>query len=151
MSSQLPFPSFEDIRRILNFWIDQQDKWFYFETAMLESGTMGRVLHFPPTLADTPSPFDDSQESTQYAQSRIVGKIGDVLPFPPSLLLDDASVFTVIVSFDGLTNRAVNVEERKKYGLVFSQIAYYEPIPDIALFLEEDPRVRRKIRKGEKR
>lgn len=149
MSIQFPFPSFEDFRKLLNFWFDQQDKWFYFETEKLISGSMGRVLHWQPAVAGSPSPLDDTQESTQYAQSRIVGKIRDVLPFPPSLLLADASVFTVLVRFDDLKDRIVNLEARKEYGLVFSQIVYYEPIHDVATFLREDSRVRHKARKGQ--
>ena len=145
---QLPFPSFEDFRKYFSFWLDQQDKWFYFETEKLISGSAGRVMHLQPALAGLPSPLDDTQESTQYAQSRIVGKIQEVLSFPPSLLLTNTSVFTVLISFDGSKDRIVNLEGRKEYGLVFSQITYYEPIHDVAVFLQEDSRVKHKIRKG---
>jgi hypothetical protein len=86
MNSQLPFPSFEDIRNILSFWLDQQDKWFYFETEKLISGSVGSVFHWPPSLEGIPSPLDDTKESIQYIQTRIVGKIRDVLSFPPSSL-----------------------------------------------------------------
>lgn len=85
---QLPFPTFEDFRKYLSFWFDQQDKWFYFETEKLISGSAGRIMHMQPTLAELSSPLDDTQESTQYAQLRIVGQIQDVLSFPPSLLLN---------------------------------------------------------------
>jgi hypothetical protein len=37
----------------------------------------------------------------------------------------------------------VNVEERHQYGLVFSQITYYEPIENIELFISNDPRVKK--------
>lgn len=145
---QLPFPTFEDFRKYLSFWFDQQDKWFYFETEKLISGSAGRIMHMQPTLAELSSPLDDTQESTQYAQLRIVGQIQDVLSFPPSLLLTNTSVFTVQVSFDGSKDRILNLEKRKEYGLVFSQITYYEPIHDVAVFLQEDSRVKHRIRKG---
>ena len=29
-------PSFEDIEKVFSFWLDQQDKYFYFETAPIE-------------------------------------------------------------------------------------------------------------------
>lgn len=150
VSGQLPFPSFEDVRKILNFWIDQQDKWFYFETEKWKSGSQSSILHLPPVLEGSPSPMDDNQESTQYALSRIIGKIRDILSFPPSLLLEDTTVFTVLISFDNFTGRVVSLEKRKEYGLVFSQVAYYEPIHDIKLFFMEDPRVRYKISKQRK-
>ena len=43
MNTQIPLPSFDDIRRILNFWFDQQDKWFYFETGMFQTGINGKI------------------------------------------------------------------------------------------------------------
>ena len=80
-------------------------------------------------------------EIHQFVQSRIVGKIRDVIPYPPSLMLTDVTSFTVKITFEYQKIDVINVENRKKYGLVFSQITYYEPIDDVDLFLAKDPRV----------
>ena len=39
MNAQIPLPSFGDIRKILQFWIEQQDRWFYFEIGTIQSGS----------------------------------------------------------------------------------------------------------------
>jgi hypothetical protein len=44
----MPIPTFEDIRKILQFWIDQQDKWFFFEGPLEDSGSVARELRCPP-------------------------------------------------------------------------------------------------------
>ncbi|MEW6086402.1 MAG: hypothetical protein AB1607_17595 [Chloroflexota bacterium] len=138
----IPLPSFEEIRKILNFWIDQQDKWFYFEGDKMQTGSEGRVTHSPPPLARTSSPWDDKRETIQYIQSRIAGRIKDVVPYPPSLLLDDVFVFTALFSIDNLNGYVISRERRNAYGLVFSQITYYEPIQDLEAFLQKDARIK---------
>ena len=72
-SLQLPLPSFEDIRKILQFWIDQQDKWFYFETAMILSGSTGQsdAPHIQRSRADIH--WSRSSEINEFIQTRIVG------------------------------------------------------------------------------
>jgi hypothetical protein len=144
MNAQMPFPSFEDARKLLNFWLDQQDRWFYFEGEKFPSASEGNVTHSPPIFAGEPSPWDNSLETTYYVQTRIVGKIRDIVNFPPSLLLDDTSVFTVLMSLNDRKTKLVEHVKRNKYGLVFSQITYYEPIQDPAFFLRDDPRVKYK-------
>lgn len=141
MNAQIPLPSFNDIRKILQFWIDQQDKWFYFETQLIQSRSTG-VSDVPNPLHNTTRvSWSRSSETMHYIQTRIVGKIYDVVSYPPSLLLSEVSVFTVDDIFDQRSAILVSFEKREKYGLVFSQISYYEPINDIELFLEKDPRV----------
>ena len=120
---------------------------FLIETEKWKSGSQSSAVHFPSVIEGSPSAMDDSRESTQYTPLRIIGKIQDDLSFPPSLLLKRVSIFTVSVSFDNLTGRVINIDERKEYGLVLSQITYYEPIHDIALFLRDDSRVKYKISK----
>ncbi len=82
-------------------------------------------------------------ETVYYLQTRIVGKIGDVVEFPPSLMLNEADVFTAEFSRgQSYTNtKIVEEEKRTKYGLVFSVITYYEPIDDYEVFIDEDQRI----------
>ena len=142
MNAQIPIPSFEDIRKLLEFWIAQQDKWFYFETETIQIGTSGRTQHSPKIIARHASTWDEINETFQYSQSRITGKIHDVVSFPPSLLLENITVFTVNLLYDCQKPDLVSVEKRKKYGLVFSQITYYEPVDDIENFIKNDIRVK---------
>ncbi len=100
------------------------------------------MTHSPPNLARTSSPWDNTEEAVYYVQTRIVGKIRDVVPYPPSLLLKDASVYTVLLSFDYIGAHVKRLEKRPVYGLVFSQITYYEPIQDVEEFLAVDERIR---------
>ena len=139
--ASLPFPTFDDIRKILNFWIDQQGKWFYFETATLKAASYSEGNKFSPFQSIPTTSYESSRESFNYIQDRIVGRISDVIPYPPSLLLQETSIFTVHLDVDQGTKRLVNVEERETYGLVFSQITYYEPIKNVEAFLQDDPRV----------
>ena len=141
MNAQIPLPSFEDIRKILQFWIDQQDKWFYFETAIIQSGSTGESEVPNPIHTPVRTSWSKSSETNQYIQIRIVGSINDVVSYPPSLLLRDVSVFTVSLIYDRQTTKLVSIEKRDKYGLVFSQITYYEPIDDVESFLKGDARV----------
>ena len=142
MNPQFPIPSFEDIRKILQFWISQQDKWFYFETNLLQSGVSGEEqapnpLHNLATIA-----LSTSKQTNYYLQDRIVGKIQDVVSYPPSLLLTDVVITTVHFSYEWkLSTSIVSKEERDNYGLVFSQITYYEPIQDVESFLSNDIRI----------
>ena len=138
---QIPLPTFEDNLKLLQFWIDQQDKWFYFETESVKSSSYGET--------DVPAPMHQvtteraySSETTYYVQSRIVGKISDIIFNPPSLLLSDANEITVKINFDRNSSSVISRKIRKKYGLVFSQITYFEPIKNHELFLEEDDRVK---------
>jgi hypothetical protein len=81
-------------------------------------------------------------ETVHYLQTRIVGKIGDVVSYPPTLLLHDAVVFTAQLSYQWqFSTSIVSKETRRRYGLVFSQITYYEPIDDHEKFLDQDTRV----------
>ena len=139
MNAQIPLPSFEDIRKILQFWIDQQDKWFYFEIGTIQIGSTSQREHF--RQGPFAPPHDRGSEIHQFVQSRIVGKIRDIISYPPSLLLTDVTSFTVKITFELQEIDVIKVENRKKYGLVFSQITYYEPIDDVNLFMAEDPRV----------
>jgi hypothetical protein len=142
MNIQLPIPSFEDIRKLLQFWIDQQDSWFYFEEVARQSGSTGEAQAPNPLHSGTGLQFSFQDQTIEYIQTRIVGKVGDVVTYPPSLLLIDAQVFTALLSYrKGLNTSIVSSEVRPKYGLVFSQIAYYEPIEKPSLFLRKDPRV----------
>lgn len=140
MNTQLPFPTFEDFRKLLEFWIDQQDKWFYFETESIQSGLVGFEEDFMS------SPFSmgsrkKAEQFFQYKQTRILGNIRDVISHPPSLLLQDVTVLTIKLNLDNNSEKTVKTEKRKSYGLVFSQITYYEPIDNIEEFLSSDPRV----------
>lgn len=143
MNAQIPIPSFEDIRKLLEFWINQQDKWFYFETEAVQIGTSGRTQYAPRNIARHASTWDEINETFQYSQSRIVGKIYDVVSFPPSLLLQSVTVFTVHLLHNQQKPDVVNVEQRQKYGMVFSQVTYYEPIDDIEAFIKNDTRIKK--------
>lgn len=127
---------------MFQFWIDQQDKWFYFETAIIPSGSTGESEVPNPLHTRTITSWTTSNETNQYIQTRIVGSINDVVSYPPSLLLRDVSVFTVSLIYGRQITRMVSIEKRVKYGLVFSQITYYEPIDDIESFLTGDSRIR---------
>ncbi|MCK6581941.1 MAG: hypothetical protein L6Q49_02460 [Anaerolineales bacterium] len=141
MNAQFPIPSFDDFRKLFEFWFDQQNKWFYFETESLQTGITAKTDHSPKNVVYA---FNNTRETYYYNQNRIVGKIHDVVSFPPSLLLQDVSVFTVELNFEYQVESLLNKENREKYGLVFSQITYYEPIEDIELFLKNDKRVKKK-------
>jgi hypothetical protein len=142
MNTQFPIPSFDDIRRILQFWIDQQDRWFYFEGAASQSGSIGEAHAPNPLHSRTMVDTSTQKQTIYYLQPRIVGKIGDVISYPPSLLLLEAQVMTAHLSYQyGLQTSIVSREVRPKYGLVFTQITYYEPVEDHLRFLAEDPRV----------
>lgn len=138
---QIPLPSFEDFRKILQFWIDQQDKWFYFETAIIKSGSTGESDVPNALRTSTKNSTAKRSETNQYIQARIVGSINDVVLYPPSLLLQNVSVFKVRLTYGEQTSRLVSREKRDKYGLVFSQITYYEPIDNVESFLMGDVRV----------
>ena len=140
VSVPLPIPTFDDIRKILNFWFDQQNKWFYFETATLKAASYGEREVQNPLQAHTAVSLEHSTESVDYIQDRIVGRISDVVPYPPSLLLQDTSIFTVRLDINRGTERIVKVVKRQTYGLVFSQITYYEP-RNADIFLQDDTRV----------
>jgi hypothetical protein len=142
MNAALPLPSFDNIRIALQFWLDQQDKWFYFEGAALPTGSIANTEVPNPLRSQTTIDFSRQDETLYYLQTRIIGKIHDVVPFPPSLLLHDATVLTVRLWHQrNLRTSVINKESRPKYGLVFSQITYYEPVDKPETFLESDPRV----------
>jgi len=143
MSAQIPIPSFEDIRKLLSFWIDQQDKWFYFETGALQTGKIGEIEDRSQNATSYVFPRNKLSETFQYSQSRIIGKIFNVVEYPPSLLLQDVTIFTVHLESEYQKGNVVNIEKRHQYGLVFSQITYYEPIDSIELFISNDSRVRK--------
>ena len=139
----LPFPSFEDLRKMFQFWIDQQDKWFYFETAGLRNRSDGGSEVPDTRRFANPITYSRRTETVYYSQSRIVGMIGDVINYPPSLMLHDAKI--IIVEFNQSVHDPgtgfISEEGRSRYGLVFSQIAYFEPVEDEVLFMSSDPRV----------
>ena len=142
MNFQLPIPSFEDIQKSLQFWIDQQDKWFYFETAVVQSGSFSQSEIPNQLRAQTRTSMSTSRQISKYVQTRIVGRIYDVVYYPPSLLLSDVGVSTVTLTYDGSEDvSVVSSEDRERYGLVFSQITYYEPIKNIEAFWKKDKRV----------
>lgn len=142
MNIQIPVPSFEDLLKLLQFWIDQKDKWFYFELGTTQSRSKSEKESAPRGFYAKHVPLRDTEnEILYYVQSRVIGKIHEVIYFPPSLLLTDATLFTVNFTFERQGINVNNVEKRKKYGLVFSQISYYEPIDDVDIFLKKDPRV----------
>jgi hypothetical protein len=142
INAQIPLPSFEDIRKTLQFWIDQQDKWFYFETGIIQSGKTGET-EVPGLHTGSIPSLARRRESNQFVQTRIVGNINDIISYPPSLLLSNVSIFTVSIDYQWQRqySRQESIEKRDKYGLVFSQISYYEPIDNIELFLKQDKRV----------
>jgi hypothetical protein len=133
-------PTFEDIRKILNFWFDQENKWFYFETAPLKVASNTEIDEDQEPFVATAT-IGHRRETVDYSQDRIVGLIFDVISYPPSLLLHDATIYSVQPDFSQGTKTIKKVEKREIYGLVFSQITYYEPIKDIKVFLQGDPRV----------
>ena len=141
MNAQIPIPSFDEIRKVLNFWFDQKDKWFYFETEMFQIGIDGDIQKMSGPYGTLYR--DITNEMFQYSQSRIVGKIYDVIEYPPSLLLRDVTVFTANINSSNRKGEVVDLENRKQYGLIFSQISYYEPIEDVASFISNDARIRR--------
>jgi hypothetical protein len=52
------------------------------------------------------------------------------------------SIVTASLSYGQIpSGEIVSNEKRDRYGLVFSQITYYEPINDIDSFLEQDQRM----------
>lgn len=142
LNAQIPLPSFEDIRKLLQFWIDQQDKWFYFETLRIRIGSEG-ASEVPKlrSIQSIPS-WTANKETDHYLQTRLIGRIHDVVSYPPSLLLSDVSIVTASLSYGQIpSGEIVSNEKRDRYGLVFSQITYYEPINDIDSFLEQDQRM----------
>lgn len=134
-------PSFDDIRNMFNFWIDQENKWFYFETATLKAGSNIERDVYNPLHMNTTVATEYGRESVDYVQDRIVGRISDVIPYPPSLLLLNSSIFSVKLDILRGTKSLVKCEKRETYGLVFSQITYYEPIKNLEVFLKDDPRI----------
>ena len=142
MNAQIPIPSFDDIRKLLSFWIGQQDKWFYFETGMVQIGRSGETQKEPTEYAKLAPSWDKINEIIQYSQLRIIGKIHDVVEYPPSLLLHDVTIFTADTDSYNRKGNLVDTEKRKQYGLVFSQVSYYEPIDDVEFFISSDVRVK---------
>lgn len=152
MPASMPIPTFEDIRKLLQFWIDQQDKWFYFETNPQDYGTdvtsRGGLREVPPIGSNIT--FSIAYPN-QY-QERIIGKVSDALSFPPSLLLRDAKVLVAKLQLSKAGKigghdrkpeaRRVSVKDSKEYALVFSRIHYFERIraKSADSFMSEDPR-----------
>ena len=143
MSAQIPLPSFDDVRKILNFWIDQQDKWFYFATELIHAGSLG-FSEVPNQLFNRNVPFTQASKSENncFAQTRIVGNIHDVVEYPPSLLLQTATFFTTSQNSQMHIEEYLSIKKRDKYGMAFSQITYYEPIDDYDEFIKNDERVK---------
>ncbi len=130
-----------DMRKILNFWFDQRKKYFYFETAILKASSHSERQRAQRFGRYFPASPEYREEIIDYFQDRIVGRISEVVPYPPSLLLHDISIFTVRLENNSETIKIEKKEMRQAYGLVFSQITYYEPIMNIEDFLREDPRI----------
>ena len=140
----MPEPLFltsEDMRKILNFWFDQRKKYFYFEMAALKAASHSERQKTERSGYILPASSEIREEVVDYFQDRIVGRISEVVPYPPSLVLHEASIFTVRVEINFGTQKIEKSEKRANYGLVFSQITYYEPIESVEEFLHDDPRI----------
>ncbi len=140
IKAQILLPTFEDNMKLLQFWIDQQDKWFYFETDIVQSSSYGEE-EVPAQMYQLTPVNAYRNHTIVYIQSRIIGKIHNVIFNPPSMMLDNTIVITAEINFDRNKHTIISRQERMKYGLVFSQITYFEPIEDHELFLEKDGRV----------
>ena len=135
------FLTSDDMRKILNFWFEQRKKYFYFETAALKVVSHSERQRTERTGYVLPPSTDYREEVVDYFQDRIVGRISEVVPYPPGLMLHDSSVYTVRLEINYGTQRIEKSEKRESYGLVFSQITYYEPIDAVEEFLQNDPRL----------
>ena len=56
-------------------------------------------------------------------------------------MLNDAIELTVQIDYEESSHQVKLKKERKKYGLVFSQITYFEPIDYYVYFMNNDDRV----------
>jgi hypothetical protein len=56
---------------------------------------------------------DTTHEILYYSQSRVIGLIHDIVSYPPSLLLHDATVFTINLVPEHQENRVVYNEPQK--------------------------------------
>ena len=140
----MPEPLFltsEDMRKILNYWFDQRKKYFYFETAAIKAASHSERQKSERSGYILPASSDIREEVVDYFQERIVGRVSEVVPYPPSLVLHEASIFTVRLEINYGTQKIEKTEKRASYGLVFSQITYYEPIESVEEFLHDDPRI----------
>lgn len=135
------FLTSDDMRKILNFWFEQRKKYFYFETAALKVASHSERQRTERTGYVLPASTDYREEVVDYFQDRIVGRISEVVPYPAGLLLHDASIFTVRLEINYGTQKIEKSEKRESYGLVFSEITYYEPIENVEEFLRDDPRI----------
>jgi hypothetical protein len=135
------FLTSDDMRKILNFWFDQRKKYYYFETATLKVASHSERQRTERSGYVLPASTDYREEVVDYFQDRIIGRISDVVPYPPSLLLHDTSIFTVRLEINYGTQKIENHEKRPSYGLVFSQITYYEPVENIEEFFRDDSRI----------
>jgi hypothetical protein len=135
------FLTSDDMRKILNFWFEQRKKYFYFETAALKVLSHSERQRTERTGYVLPASTDYREEVVDYFQDRIVGRISEVVPYPPSLLLHDVSIFTLRLEINYGTQKIEKSEKRESYGLVFSEITYYEPIENVEEFLRDDPRI----------
>ena len=136
-------PTFEDIQKLMSFWSEQQDKFYYFEIESVESGERVEDEPIWTVRSSIPLPESRTQEVTRYRiQERIVGKIKDVLFFPPSLLLTDVSIRVTELTLQRNEKPLVttlDTQEQDTYGLVMSRIHYFERIgpKDPKQFMEE--------------
>jgi hypothetical protein len=136
----------DDMRKILNFWFDQRKKYFYFETEILKASSHSEKQRADRSGFLLPASTEYREEVFDYFQDRIVGRVSDVVPYPPSLLLHDISIFTVRLEINYGNQKIEKKETRNNYGLVFSQITYYEPIELVEDFFREDSRIINKTR-----
>jgi hypothetical protein len=135
------FQTSEEMRKILNYWFDYRKKYFYFETGTLRVASHSERHRTERTGYVFPPSEDHKEEVVDYFQDRIVGRISEVVPYPPGLLLHDTSIFTVRLEINYGTQKIEKSEKRQTYGLVFSQITYYEPIDNVEEFLRDDSRI----------
>jgi hypothetical protein len=135
------FLTSDDMRKILNFWFEQRKKYFYFETAALKVASHSERQRTERTGYVLPASTEYREEVVDYFQDRIVGRISEVVPYPAGLLLHDTSIFTVRLEINYGTQKIEKSEKRESYGLVFSEITYYEPIENVEEFLRDDPRI----------
>lgn len=132
------FLTSDDMRKILNFWFEQRKKYYYFETATLKVATHSERQRAERTGYVLPAATDYREEVVDYFQDRIVGRVSEVVPYPPGLMLHDTTIFTVRLEINYGTQKIEKSEKRPSFGLVFSQITYFEPIENVEEFLRDD-------------
>lgn len=123
-----PMPTFEDVRKMLSFWFDQQDKYYYFETDSIDAGEFQKEM---PVFSNSPLKGSTTSVNRHRIQEQIIGKIHDILTYPPSIVLTDVTVEFVDIEYSPLGkphSSKITLETQDSYGLVLSRIKYFEKI-----------------------